>query len=81
MAIGPMQLLLILLIVVLIFGTKKLRNLGQDLGGAVRGFKEGIKDGETAADDPRRIAARDGNTPANEGETQGKTGDGAGKSV
>lgn len=35
--------LIVLLVVVLIFGTKKLRNLGQDLGGAVKGFKEGMK--------------------------------------
>jgi sec-independent protein translocase protein TatA len=35
--------LVVLLIVVLVFGTKKLRNLGGDLGGAVKGFKEGIK--------------------------------------
>ncbi len=36
--------LIVLLVVVLIFGTKKLRNIGQDLGGAVKGFKEGMKD-------------------------------------
>jgi sec-independent protein translocase protein TatA len=35
--------LIVLLVVVLIFGTKKLRNIGGDLGGAVKGFKEGIK--------------------------------------
>jgi sec-independent protein translocase protein TatA len=35
--------LIVLLVVVLIFGTKKLRNLGTDLGGAVKGFKEGMK--------------------------------------
>ncbi len=35
--------LIVLLVVVLIFGTKKLRNMGQDLGGAVKGFKEGMK--------------------------------------
>jgi sec-independent protein translocase protein TatA len=42
--------LIVLLVVVLIFGTKKLRNIGQDLGGAVRGFKEGMKtsDAESA---------------------------------
>lgn len=41
--------LIVLLVVVLIFGTKKLRNVGQDLGGAVKGFKEGMKsDGEPA---------------------------------
>ncbi|HEY8623312.1 MAG TPA: Sec-independent protein translocase subunit TatA [Casimicrobiaceae bacterium] len=41
--------LIVLLVVVLIFGTKKLRNVGQDLGGAVKGFKEGMKsqDGES----------------------------------
>ncbi len=38
--------LIVLLVVVLIFGTKKLRNIGEDLGGAVRGFKEGMKGGE-----------------------------------
>ena len=35
--------LIVLLVVVLVFGTKKLRNIGEDLGGAVRGFKEGMK--------------------------------------
>ncbi len=40
--------LIVLLVVVLIFGTKKLRNMGADLGGAVKGFKEGMKnEGET----------------------------------
>jgi sec-independent protein translocase protein TatA len=41
--------LIVLLVVVLIFGTKKLRNIGQDLGGAVKGFKDGIKSGDEAA--------------------------------
>lgn len=45
MAIGPLQIIIILLIVVLIFGTKKLRNVGKDLGGAVHDFKEGLKEG------------------------------------
>lgn len=40
--------LIVLLIVVMIFGTKKLRNMGQDLGGAVKGFKDGMKDGSDA---------------------------------
>lgn len=38
--------LIVLVVVVLIFGTKKLRNLGSDLGGAVKGFKEGMKSDE-----------------------------------
>ncbi|RYF56914.1 MAG: Sec-independent protein translocase subunit TatA [Comamonadaceae bacterium] len=39
--------LIVLLIIVLIFGTKKLKNIGTDLGGAVKGFKDGIKEGST----------------------------------
>ena len=39
--------LIVLVIVLLIFGTKKLRNIGADLGGAVKGFKDGIKDATT----------------------------------
>jgi sec-independent protein translocase protein TatA len=39
--------LVVLLIVVLVFGTKKLKNIGSDLGGAVKGFKDGMKDGST----------------------------------
>ena len=46
-----MQLLIILLIVALIFGTKKLRNMGGDLGGAVKGFKKALKDEDKAEDE------------------------------
>jgi len=42
--------LIVLLIVVLVFGTKKLKNIGADLGGAVKGFKDGVKDGGASAD-------------------------------
>jgi len=38
--------LIVLVIVLLVFGTKKLRNLGSDLGGAVKGFKDGMRDGQ-----------------------------------
>lgn len=41
---APSHLLLILLIVLLIFGTKKIRNIGSDLGGAVKGFKDAMKE-------------------------------------
>ncbi|MDB5965578.1 MAG: twin-arginine translocation protein TatA/E family [Polaromonas sp.] len=44
--------LIVLLIVVMVFGTKKLKNMGSDLGGAVKGFKDGMKDGSTAEDKP-----------------------------
>jgi sec-independent protein translocase protein TatA len=40
--------LIVLVIVLLVFGTKKLRNLGSDLGGAVKGFKDGLRDGAEA---------------------------------
>jgi sec-independent protein translocase protein TatA len=43
--------LIVLLIVVMVFGTKKLKNLGSDLGGAVKGFKDGVKDGGQSATD------------------------------
>ena len=44
--------LVVLAIIVLVFGTKKLRNLGSDLGGAVRGFKEGMKGAEEESSPP-----------------------------
>ena len=44
--------LVVLLIVVLVFGTKKLKNMGSDLGGAVKGFKDGMKDGSAAPEQP-----------------------------
>ncbi|ALS59384.1 MULTISPECIES: Sec-independent protein translocase subunit TatA [Pandoraea] len=40
--------LIVLVIVMMVFGTKKLRNMGSDLGGAVKGFKDGMKEGESA---------------------------------
>ena len=43
--------LIVLVIVLLIFGTKKLKNMGQDLGGAVKGFKDGMKDGAAGSAD------------------------------
>ncbi|NLW05915.1 MAG: Sec-independent protein translocase subunit TatA [Pseudomonadaceae bacterium] len=44
------QLLIVLGIVVLIFGTKKFRNLGSDLGGAIKGFKSAMNEGEKEAE-------------------------------
>ena len=51
--------LIVLVVVLLIFGTKKLRNIGADLGGAVKGFKEGMKTSEEAAG-----AAKEADAPA-----------------
>jgi sec-independent protein translocase protein TatA len=44
--------LIVLLIVVVIFSTKKLRNIGSDLGGAVKGFKDGVRDGTASPEEP-----------------------------
>ena len=41
--------LVVLLIVIVVFGTKKLRNIGSDLGGAIKGFKDGMKSGDAEA--------------------------------
>lgn len=50
--------LVVLLIVMLVFGTKKLRNIGQDLGGAVKGFKEGVKEAESDPDaDKKKLSS------------------------
>lgn len=47
--------LIVLAIVVLVFGTGKLKNMGKDLGGAIKGFKEGMKEGDGAAA-PKQVA-------------------------
>ncbi|PCH85714.1 MAG: twin-arginine translocase subunit TatA [Piscirickettsiaceae bacterium] len=48
--IGIWQLIIILVIVLLLFGTKRLKNLGGDLGSAIKGFKGAMKDGEEKKD-------------------------------
>lgn len=55
MGISIWQLLIVLGIVVLLFGTKKLRNIGSDLGGAIRGFKKSMNDDETPAADNKSV--------------------------
>lgn len=47
--------LVVLVIVILVFGTKKLKNIGSDLGGAVKGFKDGLKDGSSSAEVPSQV--------------------------
>lgn len=63
--------LIVLLVVLLIFGTKKLRNMGSDLGGAVKGFKEGMK----SADDEKTAAKLERSETGQtiEGEVKDKT--------
>jgi sec-independent protein translocase protein TatA len=49
--------LIVLVVVILVFGTKKLRNIGSDLGGAVKGFKEGMKSEENKGEVKAEIPA------------------------
>jgi sec-independent protein translocase protein TatA len=62
--------LIVLVIVMLIFGTKKLRNMGADLGGAVRGFKDGMREG---GEKPAEANAPQVSGKTIEGEVKGKT--------
>ncbi|MGP9832585.1 Sec-independent protein translocase subunit TatA [Marinobacter sp. NSM] len=63
MGISIWQLLIVLGIVILLFGTKKLRNIGSDLGGAIRGFKKSMSDEEEKSADQSTL----------EGQQAGKT--------
>ena len=49
------QLLIVLLIVVLIFGTKRIKNIGSDLGGAIKSFRKGLNEAESAESDLSKI--------------------------
>ncbi len=69
---GSMSLthwLIVLVVVLVVFGTKKLRNIGSDLGGAVKGFKEGMKSEEEA---PKQVQNQQGGHTI-EGEVKDKT--------
>lgn len=55
--------LIVLVVVVLIFGTKKLKNIGSDLGSAVKGFKDGVRDGTSSADAATPPQQQVGTTP------------------
>ena len=68
---GITHWVILLVIVLVIFGTKKLRNIGADLGGAVRGFKDGMRENDKAADGPGATPQVTGKTV--EGEVKGKT--------
>jgi sec-independent protein translocase protein TatA len=58
--------LIVLVVIILVFGTSKLKNMGKDLGGAIKGFKEGIKEGDAAAsgsstakvEEPKHVAGQ-----------------------
>ena len=61
--IGLWQLLIVLAIVIMLFGTKRIRSLGSDLGGALKGFRDAVKDGEknleTEQDDQAALVSSD----------------------
>ncbi|GMU46073.1 MAG: hypothetical protein AMXMBFR26_08550 [Porticoccaceae bacterium] len=52
------QLLIILVIVMLIFGTKRLKGLGGDIGGAIKGFRDAMNDDKGKKDEPERLDAQ-----------------------
>lgn len=60
MGISIWQLLIVLALVILIFGTKKLRNLGGDVGSAVKSFKSAMKDGDEEQTMKKQIEKEDG---------------------
>jgi sec-independent protein translocase protein TatA len=72
--IGPIQLLIVLVIVLAIFGTKRLRTLGSDLGSAVKGFRSAVSDAdkETEQLDDRSRDADFENTPVDEPRKQNR---------
>ncbi len=70
MGVSVTQLLIILLIVIVLFGTKRLKNLGADLGGAIKGFKAAVKEG---SEDTKKIAEQE--TEAMEDEVPAKDKD------
>ncbi len=69
--------LIVLLVVILIFGTKKLKNMGSDLGAAVKGFKDGVKDGTAGSADapqpPSQQVTNNKATDANTVDVEAKT--------
>lgn len=69
--IGTWQLLILLLIIVLVFGTKRLRNIGSDLGGAIKGFRKGMEE-EPEASKPEQITTEE-STSAEPQKQQEKT--------
>ncbi|GMR08721.1 MAG: hypothetical protein BMS9Abin26_1728 [Gammaproteobacteria bacterium] len=76
--IGPGSLLIILVIVILLFGTKKLKNMGGDIGGAFRNFKNAMSDGEKQDSDTQQVEQKDSHAESGdviEGEVESKDKD------
>jgi len=70
--ISVTQLLILLVIVMLVFGTKRLRNIGSDLGSAVKGFRKGIEE-EPESSEPEKIASADKTNAASQNKKENVT--------
>lgn len=73
MGISIWQLVIILLIVLLLFGAKRLRNVGGDLGSAIKGFKSAMNEEETKPSEPSKLDKQEGDVI--EGEVTSKEKD------
>jgi len=62
MGISIPSLILILVIVLLLFGTKRLKNVGSDLGGAIKGFRKAMKDGVVDKGEPEQLEKKEDDT-------------------
>lgn len=69
MGLSVWQWLIVLIVIILVFGTKKLKNLGSDLGGAVKGFKEGLKEGKPEDQDLSSLESHTSNETNEKTET------------
>ncbi len=72
MGIGIKELLVILVIVIILFGTKKLRNIGADLGGAIKSFRASVKEGEEDKKTAENEADSENKSETIEGEVTSK---------
>lgn len=70
--LSPAQMIILLVVILLVFGTKKLRNAGSDLGAAVKGFKKAMKDDESQVKDAEFKSINDGATNTAKTETTAK---------
>jgi len=70
--IGPGSLILILIIVILLFGTKRLRSMGSDLGSALKNFKKSVRDG-SEEETSQKLESKEGSTIEGEATHKDKT--------
>ena len=70
---GPTELIIILVIVALIFGTSKIKNIGSDLGGAIKSFRKGLNEAESAESDLSKIGEELNKDPEENEEERGET--------